>query len=211
MAHDNSRRPSDQRWPRVASRSASTSAPGVRSSGRSRPEPVRWHSGKRRLSRSEASEPFRGRRVPQPLWEHSIPGARISPIGWDPSAGRAKLMNHSNFRSVVAAFLSRRFFSSKLSAIAANEFPLSGLSPLLRPFFSWKGSKFASRLRARPEGPSTQFRDRRLWRTSFERLRSGKRAATGFAHPASSTTEARHRRKLDDLAIAACALNGEVG
>src|SRR5208282_5769437 len=38
--------------------------------------------------------------------------AEISSIGRDPSAGSAKLMNHSNLRSVAAAFLSRRFFSS---------------------------------------------------------------------------------------------------
>ena len=35
--------------------------------------------------------------------------AEISSIGRDPSAGSAKLMNHSNFRNVAAAFPSRRF------------------------------------------------------------------------------------------------------
>jgi hypothetical protein len=46
--------------------------------------------------------------------------AEISAIGREPRAGKAKLINHSNFRIVDAAFLSRHFFSVSSPAMAAK-------------------------------------------------------------------------------------------
>jgi hypothetical protein len=67
-------------------------------------------------------------------------GAVISLIGRDPSAGSTKLMNHSNFRNVAAAFPSRRFLSARTISKAAPSLnrPFQAPAPLpARGFLPW--------------------------------------------------------------------------
>jgi hypothetical protein len=64
----------------------------------------------------------------------------MSPIARDPKAGSAKLMNHSNFRNVAAAFLSRRFFSANSLAMVAKVFTPSSTFAAFAACLTWVGS-----------------------------------------------------------------------
>jgi hypothetical protein len=50
-------------------------------------------------------------------------------------------MNHSNFRNVAAAFLSRRFLSAYAPAMVANVIDRASVRAAFAAFLTWQGSR----------------------------------------------------------------------
>jgi hypothetical protein len=99
-------------------------------------------------------------------WTRACVDASLAPakrggdeIGPNPSAGEAKLMNQSNFRSVAVAFPSRRFLSASSVATAEKVFAPSSAFAALAAFLTARGSSpRASTFRAASRASRTSFR-----------------------------------------------------